>query len=56
MILGIYYLSQEPMTDKSAGYFVDVDAIEFALASDKLKFIARLYQELKLLMKMVIKN
>jgi len=37
MILGIYYLSQEPMTDKSAGYFVDVDAIEFALASDQIK-------------------
>ena len=38
MILGIYYLSQEPMTDKSGeGYFVDVDAIEFALASDQIK-------------------
>jgi DNA-directed RNA polymerase subunit beta' len=37
MILGIYYLSQEPMTDKPSGYFVDVDAIEFALASDQIK-------------------
>ena len=37
MILGIYYLSQEPMTEKPAGYFVDVDAIEFALASDQIK-------------------
>ncbi len=37
MILGIYYLSQEPLTDKPSGYFVDVDAIEFALASDQIK-------------------
>jgi DNA-directed RNA polymerase subunit beta' len=37
MILGIYYLSQEPMTDKSVGYFTDVDQIEFALASDQIK-------------------
>ena len=37
MILGIYYLSQEPMTDKSSGYFIDVDEIEFALASDQIK-------------------
>ena len=37
MILGIYYLSQEPITDKPEGYFVDVDAIEFALASDQIK-------------------
>ena len=37
MILGIYYLSQEPMTDKPSGYFVDVDQIEFALASDQIK-------------------
>ena len=27
MILGIYYLSQEPMTDKPAGYFTDVAQI-----------------------------
>jgi len=37
MILGLYYLSQEPMTDKPAGYFTDVDQIEFALASDQIK-------------------
>ena len=28
MILGIYYLSQEPVTDKPAGYFIDSDQIE----------------------------
>ncbi|MDC3028314.1 DNA-directed RNA polymerase subunit beta' [Candidatus Pelagibacter sp.] len=37
MILGIYYLSQEPATDKSAGYFVDADQIEFALSSGQIK-------------------
>ncbi len=37
MILGIYYLSQEPLTDKSAGYFVDADQIEFALSSGQIK-------------------
>jgi DNA-directed RNA polymerase subunit beta' len=37
MILGLYYLSQEPMTDKPSGYFVDTDQIEFALASDQIK-------------------
>src|SRR6056300_1566743 len=37
MILGIYYLSQEPLTDKPAGYFVDADQIEFALSSDQIK-------------------
>ena len=41
MILGIYYLSQEPMTDKPSGYFIDVDAIEFALASDQIKVHSR---------------
>jgi DNA-directed RNA polymerase subunit beta' len=37
MILGIYYLSQEPLTDKPAGYFVDADQIEFALLSGQIK-------------------
>ncbi|PDH18647.1 MAG: DNA-directed RNA polymerase subunit beta' [Pelagibacterales bacterium MED-G41] len=37
MILGIYYLSQEPMTDKSVGYFTDADQIEFALSSGQIK-------------------
>src|SRR6056300_39228 len=37
MILGIYYLSQEPLTDKPAGYFVDADQIEFALSSGQIK-------------------
>ena len=37
MILGIYYLSQEPLTDKSAGYFLDADQIEFALSSGQIK-------------------
>ena len=37
MILGIYYLSQEPVTDKPAGYFVDSDQIEFALSSGQIK-------------------
>ncbi len=37
MILGIYYLSQEPVTDKSIGYFTDADQIEFALSSGQIK-------------------
>ena len=38
MILGIYYLSQEPFqTDKPEGYFVDADQIEFALSSGQIK-------------------
>ncbi len=37
MILGIYYLSQEPLTDKSSGYFTDADQIEFALSSGQIK-------------------
>ncbi len=37
MILGIYYLSQEVLTDKSAGYFTDADQIEFALSSGQIK-------------------
>ncbi len=37
MILGIYYLSQEPLTEKSEGYFVDADQIEFALSSGQIK-------------------
>mgnify|MGYP003324749762 CR=1 FL=1 len=37
MILGIYYLSQEPVTDKPTGYFVDSDQIEFALSSGQIK-------------------
>ncbi len=37
MILGIYYLSQEPLTDKSSGYFIDADQIEFALSSGQIK-------------------
>ncbi len=37
MILGIYYLSQEPLTDKPAGYFLDADQIEFALSSGQIK-------------------
>ncbi len=37
MILGIYYLSQEPLTDKSAGYFLNSDQIEFALTSGQIK-------------------
>ena len=37
MILGIYYLSQESLTDKSAGYFTDADQIEFALSSGQIK-------------------
>ncbi len=37
MILGIYYLSQEPLTDKPSGYFVDADQIEFALSSGQIK-------------------
>ena len=36
MILGIYYLSQELLTDKPVGYFVNSDQIEFALASDQI--------------------
>ncbi len=37
MILGIYYLSQEPLTDKPAGYFLDADQIDFALSSGQIK-------------------
>ena len=37
MILGIYYLSQDPLTDKPAGYFLNADQIEFALSSGQLK-------------------
>ena len=37
MILGFYYLSQELLTDKSAGYFTDADQIEFALSSGQIK-------------------
>ncbi len=37
MILGIYYLSQEPLTDKPEGYFLNADQIEFALSSGQLK-------------------
>ena len=37
MILGIYYLSQEPVSDKPMGYFLDADQIEFALSSDQIK-------------------
>ena len=37
MILGIYYLSQEPITDKPSGYFLDADQIEFALSSGQIK-------------------
>ena len=36
MILGIYYLSQEPLTDKPSGYFVDSNQIEFALSSGQI--------------------
>ena len=36
MILGIYYLSQELVTDKSVGYFIDADQIEFALSSGQI--------------------
>ncbi len=37
MILGIYYLSQEPLTDKPEGYFLNADQIEFALSSGQIK-------------------
>ncbi len=37
MILGIYYLSQEPINDKPIGYFLDADQIEFALSSGQIK-------------------
>ena len=37
MILGIYYLSQEPVSEKPAGYFTDSDQIEFALSSGQIK-------------------
>ncbi len=37
MILGIYYLSQEPITDKPVGYFLNADQIEFALSSGQIK-------------------
>ena len=36
MILGIYYLSQEPISDKPAGYFTNSDQIEFALSSGQI--------------------
>ena len=56
MILGIYYLSQEPLTDKPAGYFVDADQIEFALSSGQIKVHSTIISDLKQLMKMEIKN
>ena len=37
MILGIYYLSQEPISEKPAGYFTDADQIDFALSSGEIK-------------------
>ncbi|WP_440929997.1 DNA-directed RNA polymerase subunit beta' [Candidatus Pelagibacter sp.] len=37
MILGIYYLSQEPISEKPTGYFTDSDQIEFALSSGQIK-------------------
>ncbi|MFL2884745.1 MAG: DNA-directed RNA polymerase subunit beta' [Candidatus Pelagibacter sp.] len=37
MILGIYYLSQEPLTDKPMGYFLNADQIEYALSLGQLK-------------------
>ncbi len=37
MILGIYYLSQEPLTDKPMGYFLNADQIEYALSLGELK-------------------
>ncbi|MDC1155777.1 DNA-directed RNA polymerase subunit beta' [Candidatus Pelagibacter sp.] len=37
MILGIYYLSQEPLSDKSLGYFTDSNQIEYALSSGQIK-------------------
>ncbi len=37
MILGIYYLSQEPLTEKPSGYFLNADQIEFALSSGQIK-------------------
>merc|ERR1712196_714790 len=36
MILGIYYLSQDPLSDKPAGYFTNSDQIEFALSSGQI--------------------
>ncbi len=43
MILGIYYLSQEPVTkDKIEGYFVDNAEIEHALESGQLKVHSRI--------------
>ena len=36
MILGIYYLSQEPISEKPSGYFLNADQIEFALSSDQI--------------------
>ena len=36
MILGIYYLSQEPISEKPAGYFTNSDQIEFALSSGQI--------------------
>ena len=35
--MGIYYLSQEPLTDKPSGYFLNADQIEFALSSGQIK-------------------
>ena len=37
MILGIYYLSQEPVNEKPLGYFLNADQIEFALSSGQIK-------------------
>ena len=37
MILGIYYLSQEPISEKPMGYFTNSDQIEFALSSGQIK-------------------
>ncbi len=37
MILGIYYLSQEPISEKSTGYFLNSDQIEYALSSGQIK-------------------
>ena len=36
MMLGIYYLSQEPVNDKPQGYFLG-SQIEFALSSGQIK-------------------
>ncbi len=37
MILGIYYLSQEPISETPSGYFLNADQIEFALSSGQIK-------------------